>query len=119
MCCRLADTSYPIFFSVGLDYEILMIKGTADSGIEFDIPDILSLLDGEVEAPPSGYYELKSKAVVGRWVVSLYRSRWLHDIYSYISPVNMETGLENIPHLHSIYRKVENGMSFVINVVFS
>lgn len=42
-----------------------MIKGTADSGIEFDIPDILSLLDGEVEAPPSGYYELKSKAVVG------------------------------------------------------
>lgn len=51
--------------------EIPMNERTADSGIEFDIPDIVSLLTSDAElvddrAP--GYYELKSKVVVGRWV---------------------------------------------------
>ncbi|KAK7499634.1 hypothetical protein BaRGS_00009286 [Batillaria attramentaria] len=52
-----------------------MIEGTADSGIEFDIPDIVSLLSGEdcvelvEEATNTDYHDLKSRVVVGRWVV--------------------------------------------------
>lgn len=47
-----------------------MIEGTGDSGIEFDIPDIVSLLscaDIEVvdEATSTEYHDLKSRVVVG------------------------------------------------------